>query len=41
MPEAYAHAHYIWYAFAAIGVLAFFGLLLYRRVTDRIDRRNG
>ncbi|MBN2411753.1 MFS transporter [candidate division KSB1 bacterium] len=39
MPEAYAHAHYIWYVFAAIGVFAFLCLLVYRYVTDRIDRR--
>jgi len=41
MPEAYAHAHYIWYVFAGIGVFAFLCLLVYRYVTDRIDREKG
>jgi len=41
MPEAYAHAHYIWYVFAGIGVFAFLCLLVYRYVTDRIDRKKG
>ncbi len=27
MPEAYAHAHYIWYAYAGVGLAAFLGLL--------------
>ncbi|HPQ81129.1 MAG TPA: MFS transporter [bacterium] len=38
MQAAYANAHYIWYYFAGIGVTAFFMLLIYRFVTDRIDR---
>jgi len=33
MPEAYAHAHYIWYFFAGVGVAAFLLLLVFRRVT--------
>ncbi len=37
LPEAYAHAHYIWYVFAAIGVSAFIGLLVYDQVTKRLD----
>ncbi len=37
MPDAWAHAHYIWYVFAGIGLLAFVCLLIYRRVTDRLD----
>ncbi len=37
MQAAYAHAHYIWYYFAAIGVAAFLLLLVFRYVTDRID----
>jgi len=41
MPAAYAHAHYIWYVFACIGVFAFICLLIYRYVTDRIDRKKG
>jgi len=34
----YLHAHYIWYVFTAIGVLGFVLLVLFRTVTDRIDR---
>ncbi len=37
MPDAWAHAHYIWYVFAGIGLAALICLLLYRRVTDRLD----
>lgn len=40
MGTAYAHAHYIWYFFAGVGVVAFALLMLYKFVTDRIDRRN-
>jgi dipeptide/tripeptide permease len=39
MPEAYAHANYLWYAYSAIGVLSLLGLLLYIWVTNRIDAR--
>ncbi|UCG16657.1 MAG: MFS transporter [Phycisphaerales bacterium] len=39
LPEAYAHAHYIWYVFAAIGALAFAGLVVFKIVTNAIDRR--
>ena len=38
LPEVYAHAHYIWYMFAAIGVAAFCGLLIFKFVTNAIDR---
>jgi len=37
--HAYDHAHYIWYVYAAIGVAAFVALLIFRYVTDRIDRK--
>lgn len=33
LPAVYAHAHYIWYAFAALGLLAFVALLIFNRVT--------
>jgi dipeptide/tripeptide permease len=33
----YAHAHYIWYYFAAIGVAAAVALLVFRAVTNRTD----
>lgn len=39
MPEAYAHAHYIWFVFTGIGVAAFVGLLIFKFVTASIDRR--
>lgn len=39
MPEVYAHAHYIWYAFCGIGIVAFLSLLLFKVVTDRIDHQ--
>ena len=38
MPEAYDHAHYIWYAFAAVGVAAFAGFVIFKLVTRAIDR---
>lgn len=37
LPVEYAHAHYIWYVFAALGVTAFICLLVYDRLTRRID----
>ena len=39
MPEAYAHAHYIWFVFTAIGFAAFIGLLLFKHVTRKIDEK--
>ncbi len=39
MPAAYAHAHVIWYVYAGIGLAAFVALLIYRAVTDYLDRR--
>ncbi len=35
---AYAHANYIWFVYAGIGVTAFLLLLIYRLVTHRLDR---
>lgn len=37
LPEAYAHAHYLWYVFAGIGLLAFVCLLVFDLVTRRAD----
>ncbi len=37
LPEAYAHAHYIWYFFVGVGVAAFIALMIYNRVTRRLD----
>jgi hypothetical protein len=33
LAAAYAHAHYLWYAFAGVGLLAFLGLLVFAAVT--------
>ena len=38
-PGAYDHAHYIWYVYTGIGVAAFAALLVFRFVTDAIDRK--
>lgn len=35
----YAHAHYIWYVFTGIGIMGFILLMVFRAVTDRLDRR--
>ena len=37
MPAAYAHAHYLWYAWALVGGLSFLALLVYVFVTRRLD----
>jgi len=39
MPEAYSHAYYLWLAYAGIGVVTFFALLLYIWVTNRLDAK--
>ena len=39
MPEVYAHAHYLWYAYSAVGLLSLGALLVYVWVTGRIDAR--
>jgi len=39
MVHAYDHAHYIWYFFVGVGVLAFIAILIFRWITDAIDRR--
>ncbi len=41
MPDVYAHAHYIWYVFAGIGVVAFVALLVFKGVTNALDRNRG
>ncbi|MBI5471930.1 MAG: MFS transporter [Ignavibacteriae bacterium] len=38
MATAYADANFIWYYFAAIGLLSAIALFIYAMVTDRIDR---
>ncbi len=39
MPEAYAQAHYLWYAYIGVGVVSLVALLVFIEVTRRIDRR--
>lgn len=41
MPAAYASANYIWFVFAGVGVLAMVALLIFNRITSRIDRAAG
>ncbi|MBI5240720.1 MAG: MFS transporter [Elusimicrobia bacterium] len=35
----YAHAHYIWYVYTAVGVAGFILLMAFRHITDRMDAR--
>ena len=39
MPEAYAHAHYLWLAYTGVGFLSLLALLLFIWATRRIDAR--
>jgi dipeptide/tripeptide permease len=39
MPDAYARAHYIWYAFFGLGQCAFAALMAFKLVTNAIDRK--
>jgi dipeptide/tripeptide permease len=39
MPDAYAHAHYLWYAFAIVGAISLAAMLVFTAVTRRIDSR--
>jgi dipeptide/tripeptide permease len=41
MPEVYANAHYLWYAFALVGLVSFLALLVYIRITKKLDARKG
>ncbi|MHC4698501.1 MAG: MFS transporter [Planctomycetota bacterium] len=41
LPEVYAHAHYIWFVYAGVGAAALIGMLIFKFVTDAIDRRRG
>lgn len=38
--EATQHAHYIWYVFVGIGAISAIALLIYARVTKRMDEKN-
>jgi len=37
MPEAYAQAHYLWYAYAGVGLISLIALLVFIGVTRRLD----
>ncbi len=37
MPEAYAHAHYLWYAYIGVGMFSLVALLVFMGVTKRLD----
>ncbi|MBI5838439.1 MAG: MFS transporter [Candidatus Eisenbacteria bacterium] len=39
MPDAYAHAHYLWYAFAIVGAISFAAMMVFIVVTRSIDGR--
>jgi len=39
LPQAYAHAHYIWYFFVGVGLVALVAILIYAFVTNRIDAK--
>ncbi len=39
MPEAYAHAHYIWFVFVGIASVSAIALIVYGAVTRRLDAR--
>ncbi|MBE0566209.1 MAG: MFS transporter [Krumholzibacteria bacterium] len=39
MPEVYAQAHYLWYAYSGVGLISLAALLVFIAVTRRIDRK--
>lgn len=39
MPAAYAHAHYLWYAFAGVGLVSLVAMLVFMAVTRAADAR--
>ncbi|MBD3221447.1 MFS transporter [bacterium] len=39
MPEAYAHAHYLWFTFVGVALVAAIALIVFGQVTRRIDAR--
>lgn len=40
IPAEYAHAHYLWFAYAGIGLLSFLAMVVYVLITNRLDRRH-
>ena len=41
MPEAYAHAHYIWFFFVGVAAVSAIALVVFGRVVARLDARGG
>ncbi len=39
MPEAYAHAHYLWYAYCGVGFISLVALLVFIAVTRKLDAK--
>ncbi len=39
MPEAYAHAHYLWYAYVGVGFISLVALLVFMAVTKKLDEK--
>lgn len=39
MPDVYARAHYLWYAFAVVGVISLVAMLVFMAVTRSIDAK--
>jgi hypothetical protein len=39
MPEVYAHAHYLWYAYSLVGLISLVALLAFIVVTNRLDAK--
>ena len=37
LPAAYAHAHYLWYAYAGVGLVSLVAMLVFIAVTRRLD----
>ena len=37
MPEVYAQAHYLWYAYAGVGLISLLALIVFRAVTRKLD----
>lgn len=39
MPEAYAHAHYLWYAYVGVGLTSLVAMLVFMAVTKKMDAK--
>jgi dipeptide/tripeptide permease len=38
LPQDYAQAHYIWFVYAGIGAVAFAAMIVFKLITDAVDR---